>query len=166
GSLVSLNEERSSMPEHIEGRGSRRAGFTLPEVLVSVAMMAVLAAVVIPAVVGQIGKSEVARVVQDLQAVDAATQVFRTDIGRWPGSIAHLVTPIDTDDAAIDAVNYTATEVAAWRGPYLALPSLGATLESGGGTTVALALGNSTSTTPIATIDGGSPDDWVYMTVT
>ena len=98
-----------------------RGGFTLPEVLVAVAMVGVLSAVVLPTVIGQIGKGEVSRVVQDLQSVEQAAQMFRSDVGKWPASIAHLVdgTLVTSGTASLDATNY-GTGAASWNGPYLA----------------------------------------------
>lgn len=121
-----------------------RAGFTLPEVLVAVAMVGVLSAVVMPTVIGQIGKGEISRVIQDIQSIEQSAQMFRTDLGVWPGKVEHLVTQPLADDAGfLDASGgqYTTTAVSKWNGPYLArgeVPTTG--LPTGGGGTVANAL--------------------------
>src|SRR5680860_1058718 len=100
GPLNNLQQEKLFMTT----RNVRRpAGFTLPEILVAVAMVGVLSAAVLPTVVGQFSKSEISRIVQELQSVAGATQVFRADIGRWPGALEQLV-----DVIALSAtVSYT-----------------------------------------------------------
>src|SRR5881409_3925430 len=54
----------------------KRHGFTLGEVLVTVAIVAVLAAVVMPAITGQITKGDLGRVQSDLQALQGAISQF------------------------------------------------------------------------------------------
>lgn len=99
---------------------NRRAGFTLPEILVAVAMVGVLAAVTLPAVMSQVNKSEISRVVQDLQAIGQASQLYRTDVGEWPASTNELITSVEVG----------------WTGPYLARTTTGAILTGAGGTIV------------------------------
>lgn len=110
-------------------RQGPRSGFTLPEVLVAVAMVGVLSAVVLPTVVGQISKGDVSRVVQDMQNVEQAAQMFRTDVGSWPRTLSNLVTkPTGTakDSLSLDGTVY-GTGIDAFKGPYLARGSMAAT---------------------------------------
>src|SRR5437879_4720134 len=101
-------------------KSTNRRGFTLGEVLVSVAIVAVLAAIVIPAVGSQISKGDFGRVSNDLLSLRGAMEQFLTDVRRYPRSIGQLTTlptasllPIGT------ATQYTASEVNRWRGPYI-----------------------------------------------
>lgn len=111
---------------------SRRGGFSLPEILVAVAMVGVLSAVTLPAVMSQVNKSEVSRVVQDLQNIGQAAQLYRSDTGEWPAT---------TNDLIVDPT------LTGWAGPYLARTSSG-NIETGAGGLIQATLG---SGTPVGT---------------
>lgn len=118
-------------------RLTNRRGFTLGEVLVTVAIIAVLAAVVIPAVTSQISKGDQGRVQSDLQSVRAGVQQFVADVRRYPKSLGQLVVVPTTSQGALSpTVNYTTQELERWRGPYLNKDSTAA-----GSTGYALRLG-------------------------
>ncbi|HEY6219284.1 MAG TPA: type II secretion system protein, partial [Gemmatimonadaceae bacterium] len=55
---------------------SKVRGFTLPEVLVTVTIVAVLAAVMVPAVINQVSKGDVPAVGQDIDALRTAITTF------------------------------------------------------------------------------------------
>ena len=69
---------------------SSRRGFTLPEVLVTVTIVAVLAAVMVPAVLNQVGKGDVPSVAGDLGAIRTAITTFAADTRRFPGHLSDL----------------------------------------------------------------------------
>lgn len=123
GVVDSLPETKNEMRKREHAAGGR-GGFSLPEVLVAVAMVGVLSAVTLPAVLNQVNKSEISRVVQDLQNVSQAAQLYRTDLGEFP---------ITTDTMV------ASTEVG-WRGPYLSRTST-EPIETGAGGTVLKPLG-------------------------
>lgn len=151
------------MRNEMKNRTERARGFSLPEVLVAVAMVGVLSAVVLPTVLGQMGKTEVSRIVQDLQAVEQGAQVFRADVGKWPGDLEHMVEAIINTEQSADALTYTDAEVTLWRGPYVSRTSVGsAGFDTGGGATIARAIvGPSSTTSPITP----SPNRFLYFTV-
>src|SRR5437764_3611113 len=72
-------------------RRSTRRGFTLGEVLVTVALVAVLAAVVLPAVGSQISKGDLGRVSSDLLTMRSAMEQFISDVRRYPNSVGQLI---------------------------------------------------------------------------
>jgi prepilin-type N-terminal cleavage/methylation domain-containing protein len=108
--------------------GTARKGFTLGEVLVSVAIVAVLAAVVIPAIGSQITKGDQGRVASDIQAVRGGVVQFVSDVRRYPKSLGQLVVvPLTTNSPMTPTtVTYTSQELARWRGPYLSKDSVAA----------------------------------------
>lgn len=112
---------------HKSKHSPRRSGFTLPEVLVAVAMVGVLSAVILPSVTGQIAKSEASRVVQDLQNISQGIQTYRTDMGAWPSTVEDLI-----------AISPTDTK---WHGPYINSANDGTNgFSTGGGAVIENAL--------------------------
>lgn len=117
-----------------------RAGFTLPEVLVAVAMVGVLSAVVLPNVIGQMQKGEISRVVQDIQSVQQASQMFRSDIGSWPATIQDLVarSAVVPGSPSLNPGADYGKGANQWNGPYLARgDATGGLVTSLGGTIAA-----------------------------
>lgn len=120
--------------------GTVRRGFTLPEVLVTIAIVATLAAVLLPALTSQISKGDATRVAEDLLAIQTATSTFTSDIKRYPSSLAHLTDAI-TGQSDINGDPYPTASVGKWKGPYLAkdVISPGDSLRTGfGGTATGL----------------------------
>jgi prepilin-type N-terminal cleavage/methylation domain-containing protein len=101
----------------------QKRGFTLGEVLVTVAIVAVLAAVVIPSIGSQITKGELGRTTSDLLTMRSAIEQFLGDVRKYPRNVQQLTTsPVASTAGWTDLVNtaqYTAQEVARWRGPYI-----------------------------------------------
>lgn len=98
-------------------RGDRR-GFTLVELIVVLVVMAALAAVITPAVIGRLGQGEAGAMSQNLRSVATAVERFRTDVGRYPDSLQHLVAlPATARDVCGNVL--PAAFRAEWSGPYL-----------------------------------------------
>jgi prepilin-type N-terminal cleavage/methylation domain-containing protein len=102
---------------------SRRSGFTLPEVLVTVAIVAVLAAMVVPAVTQQISKGDQGQFSGALTAVQTGVTSYVSDVRRFPGALSQLSDAVADGDTAL-APNGTlnAGQAARWKGPYLQTP--------------------------------------------
>jgi len=102
----------------------KRAGFTLPEILVSISLVAVLAAVVVPAIASQARKGDPTRVGNDLLGIRGGVEQFLTDVRRYPSGISQLTAPIlGTDKPLTGTVAttyvYGLAEQTRWHGPYL-----------------------------------------------
>ncbi|HET9426204.1 MAG TPA: prepilin-type N-terminal cleavage/methylation domain-containing protein [Gemmatimonadaceae bacterium] len=96
----------------------RRRGFTLPEVLVTITIVAVLAAVVVPAVLNQVSKGDTAGLAGDVGALRTAISNFTTDTRHYPRNLGHLINPIDKDSLDLLGVAYGQGAANAWKGPY------------------------------------------------
>jgi type II secretion system protein G len=70
-------------------------GFTLVEMLVVVAVLALLAALAVPPALSSLERARLARVVADLQTVEVALEAYRTDHKAYP--------PVTVSCMAIDA---------------------------------------------------------------
>lgn len=66
--------------------GSRQRGFTLIEIMVVVTILGILAALIVPRVVGRTDDARIAAAKQDIAAVMQALKLYRLDNGRYPTS--------------------------------------------------------------------------------
>src|SRR5689334_195618 len=99
----------------------RRSGFTLPEILVSISLVAILAAVVVPTITSQVRKGDPNRIGNDFLAIRGAVEQFLSDVRRYPASIGQLAHPIKTTQAGLASTmvgNFAASDSTKWRGPY------------------------------------------------
>jgi general secretion pathway protein G len=70
---------------------SRQSGFTLIEIMVVVAILAILAAFVIPNIADEPGKARVVKAKQDIRAIEAALDLYKLDNFNYPGTDEGLV---------------------------------------------------------------------------
>jgi general secretion pathway protein G len=99
---VSVRTERSARP---------RSGFTLIEILVVIAVLAMLAALVAPNVFQHVGTAKDATARSQIELLGAALDAYRLDNGRYPST-----------DQGLDALQEQPTTQPLpgnWRGPYL-----------------------------------------------
>jgi len=128
-----------------------RRGFTLAEVLVTVTITAVLAAVVVPSVVNQVKKGDSPSFTSEIQAISTAVGQFATDNRALPTTLGDLVQK--PASGSLDAT---------WKGPYL---STGQDLSTSTSTYTAAAYGLTYSNTvPAATVC--SPSNFMPISVT
>ncbi|MGI8619669.1 MAG: type II secretion system protein [Gemmatimonadaceae bacterium] len=116
----------------------KRRGFTLPEVLVTLAIVATLAAVLMPALNSQLSKGDAGRLTSDLKAIQTAVGAFTSDVRRYPGDLTDLNTKPGVTDQDVLGNAFGSVLVAKWRGPYLSKELLSGTIiPSGYGSTIA-----------------------------
>lgn len=87
------------------------AGFTLIELLVVMIILAILAAVVIPRVIGRTEDARRAKATSDIAALETALDAYKLDNGSYPTTeqgLQALVEPPNTDPVPKN-----------WSGPYL-----------------------------------------------
>ena len=77
---------------------AKKRGFSLGEILVAVAIIAVMAAVVIPSIGSQLNKGDVGRIESDLTGLRSGVEQFLADVRRYPASVSQLVTSISATD--------------------------------------------------------------------
>ncbi len=86
-----------------------RPGYSLMEILVAVAIVAVLATIVAPRLFGQLDRSRVTAAETQIRLIETALDTMRLDIGRYPTEEEGL--------ALLHASNDSVT--AMWAGPYM-----------------------------------------------
>lgn len=84
------------------------AGYTLTEMLVVIAIIAMIAAFLTPNLLGQLGRARAKAAQLQLDTTAAAVEVFRTDTGRYP-----------TEAEGLKALVKDPGGLAGWSGPYL-----------------------------------------------
>jgi prepilin-type N-terminal cleavage/methylation domain-containing protein len=104
-----------------KAHSSARRGFTLIETIVTVGLLAVLAAFVIPTVIQKGGAGDPVKVTNDLGSLRTALDNFANDTkAGYPGQIWDLTNKPTTTDKLVDnATVVTAGQIAVWNGPYV-----------------------------------------------
>ena len=108
-------------------KGARgRRGFTLIETVVTVGIVATLAAVVVPQVVKQFDAADPARIQNDLKNIQTAIETFSVNVKAAPGDLddlANLLVVTGGVDSTLGtgttAAAFAGTENTLWNGPYL-----------------------------------------------
>lgn len=97
----------SEMPQTMNRREQAERGFTLFEMLVVLIIIALLATIVGPRVIGYVGtaKADVARA--QLSSIATALDLYYIDMGRYP-----------EEDEGLTALLEPPADNASWRGPY------------------------------------------------
>lgn len=92
-----------------------RAGYSLMEVLIAVAIIAVLAALIAPRLFGQLDSSQVTAAQTQIRMIETSLDTLRLDIGRYPSEEEGLALLVAPSPDLVDR----------WDGPYLdgGLPS-------------------------------------------
>jgi general secretion pathway protein G len=77
--------------KHAERRGSSRAGFTLVEVLLVVAILGILAGVVVVSVAGKQKGAMIKATRASISGLCTAVDLYEVDTGQYPASLEALV---------------------------------------------------------------------------
>ncbi len=97
-----------------------RVGFTLAEVLVTIAIIAIMAAVLLPALNNQLTKGDTSRISSDLVNLQSGVQAFFSDIRQYPNTTAELTSALNASSTDINGTSFQSSALTAWKGPYVA----------------------------------------------
>lgn len=90
----------------MNNRSRIRKGFTLIELVVVILILAILAALIVPRIVGRTDDAKRAKAASDISTLRSQVQVYKVDVGTFPEQLMDLRTrPSEGADG--------------WRGPYL-----------------------------------------------
>lgn len=92
----------------VSTRTRRARGFTLIELLVVLAILTLLAGLVGPRVLGQLGGAKSKTAVVQIADLDKSLELYKLDVGRYP-----------TTEEGLDALVKKPGSVNGWNGPYL-----------------------------------------------
>ena len=98
--------------------GGSARGFTLIEVLISMAIIALLSVVIIPRAIQLVEKMTANRIAAELGALRSAANAFQLGTGTFPLRVSHLNNPITAADRNTAQILYLQRHIAQWNGPY------------------------------------------------
>ena len=85
----------------------RRRGFTLIEMLVVILILAILAALIIPRLIGRTSDAKIAKAKSDIATVSSLLQQYRLDNDKYP-----------TTEEGLNALRVRPSSARNWKGPY------------------------------------------------
>lgn len=85
-----------------------QAGYTLTEILVVMAIIGLIAAILTPNLMGQLGRARAKSAKLQLDSIAAGVEMFRSDVGRYP-----------TEAEGLRALITQPGDVDGWTGPYI-----------------------------------------------
>ena len=98
-----LRLPESRTPAHAGApRLPRQRGFTLIEIMVVVVIIGLLAAFIVPQVMGRVDEARITKVRGDIEMLETALSMYRLDTARFPGSQQGLMALVKKpDDPAV-----------------------------------------------------------------
>ena len=97
---------------------SGRRGFSLPEILVAIAIIAALSVVMLPAVMNKLTAARAAALAETLDGINQTVQNYRGNVGRYPRFLSQLSTKPATGAVEVCAGVQPDVNINQWRGPY------------------------------------------------
>lgn len=95
------------IPE-LPDKSDRRAGYSLLEVLIVLAIIALIATLVGPRLLNQLDRSKVTAAKAQIRSLETAIETFRLDLGRYPNA-----------SEGLNSLVAAPAGVEGWMGPYL-----------------------------------------------
>lgn len=97
---------------------SPRRAFSLPEILVTIAIIAALSVVTIPAVMNKLTEARAAALAETLDGINETVQSYRGNVGRYPRALSQLSVKPTTGAKEICVGTVPDVNINQWRGPY------------------------------------------------
>jgi prepilin-type N-terminal cleavage/methylation domain-containing protein len=99
-----------------------KRGFSLAEILVALAIIALLTAVIIPTIGGRLRQSQASAIADELNNLTTAITAYRENVLKYPFKLDLLTNTPTTASQDICGVLMVNANINKWQGPYLARP--------------------------------------------
>ncbi|HEX5323215.1 MAG TPA: type II secretion system major pseudopilin GspG, partial [Capsulimonadaceae bacterium] len=104
--ITHLQQRRSGEAAFARQRGNR--GFTLMEMLVVILIISILAALIIPKLIGRTDDAKIAKARSDISTMSSLIEGYRLDNGAYP-----------TTDEGLESLHTKPSSANNWKGPYM-----------------------------------------------
>ena len=84
------------------------SGFTLIELLIVMVIIGLLAAFIVPKLIGRVGESKQTAAKAQIELISTAIELYKLDTGKYP-----------SQDTGLQALNTKSGDVQNWKGPYM-----------------------------------------------
>ena len=84
------------------------SGFTLIELLIVMVIIGLLAAFIVPKLIGRVGESKQIAAKAQIELISTAIDVYKLDTGKYP-----------SQDTGLQSLNTKSGDVQNWKGPYM-----------------------------------------------
>ena len=84
------------------------SGFTLIELLIVMVIIGLLAAFIVPKLIGRVGESKLTAAKAQIELLSTAIEVYKLDTGKYP-----------SQDTGLQSLNSKPGDVQNWKGPYM-----------------------------------------------
>lgn len=89
-------------------RSNLISGFTLIELLIVMVIIGLLAAFIVPKLIGRVGESKQTAAKAQIELISTAIEVYKLDTGKYP-----------SQDTGLQSLNAKPDDVQNWKGPYM-----------------------------------------------
>ena len=99
---------KSNMNKTSHQRTLSVSGFTLIELLIVMVIIGLLAAFIVPKLIGRVGESKQTAAKAQIELTSTAIEIFKLDTGKYP-----------SQDTGLQSLNTQPSDVQNWKGPYM-----------------------------------------------
>lgn len=106
------------------------AGFSFTEIVVALAIIAVLGAILVPGLTPRLHSAQSATLSQELRALSNGIQSFRENVGHYPSNLTSLAA-MGSGTTDICGATISSADSAKWRGPYISMTPIAGGIPAG-----------------------------------